>query len=155
NYDLIYALDSRGIRIVSSDWERETRLLGTELDDRGYFKEAMAGRTGGMFAISRTTKKPVFFFSAPIEEESGPIGVVAVRQTTDLIGSQLAGGQQATLVVDKAGMVVATSHPDFYLRHVGELADAHPDSATLREIYGQETLSRLDMARPARQLHEA
>jgi len=155
NYDLIYAMDARGIRIVSSDWEEQPQLLGTDLDDREYFKDAMAGRAGHMFAIARTTGKAVFFFSAPIEEEAGPIGAVVVRQTTELVGSQLAGGQHVTLIVDKAGMVVAASHPDFYLQHVGALADRRPDAGALRDIYALEQLRTLDMVRPAHALHEA
>ena len=76
NYDLLYVLDSRGVRIVSSDWDREASLLGTRLDDREYFREAMTGVEGHQFAVSRTTRNPVFFFSSPIEKATGPSGVV-------------------------------------------------------------------------------
>jgi len=155
NYDLIYALDSRGVRVVSSDWDHEASLLGTRLDDREYFKEAMTGAEGHQFAVSRTTKVPVFFFSSPIEKETGVAGVVVVRQDIDVVGSLLAGGRHATLIVDSQGMVVATSRREYGLRHVGPMAAARPDADTLRTVYAQERLRPVPIERPARPLHEA
>jgi len=158
-YDLIYVLDARGIRIISADWEKSEALLGLDLQDREYFAEAMARKTSHQFAISRTTQKPVLFFSAPIEEEGKSIGVVVVRQTSEVIGSSLAGGQHVKLIIDRAGMVVATSQPGFYLRHIPTAARAHmrgativdeaPDAGTLRSIYAQESLREIAMQRPA------
>jgi len=155
NYDLIYVLDSRGIRIATSDWDRPISLLGERLDDREYFTEAMQGTVGQMFAVGRTTQVPVLFFSAPMEDEGRPVGVVVARQDTEVIGSMLAGTHRVTLIVDAAGMVVAASHPEFALRHVGALADARPDPETLRKIYGQEKLVALAAESPASRYHEA
>ena len=156
-YDLLYVLDIRGIRIASADAQGDEALLGLDLSDREYFAEAMALKTSHQFAISRTTQRPVLFFSAPIEEDGKSIGVVVVRQTSEVIGSSLAGGQHVKLVVDRAGMVVATSHPDFNLRHIPTAERAHlrgativneaPDAGALRSIYAQESLRPVSMQR--------
>ena len=158
-YDLLYVLDSRGIRIISALVEGDEALLGLDLSEREYFAEAMALKPAHQFAISRTTHRPVLFFSAPIEDAGKSIGVVVVRQTTDVIGSNLAGGQDVKLVVDRAGMVVAASHPEFHLRHIraadrahlrgASIVDEAPDPGALRRIYGQESLRVIPLQRPA------
>src|SRR5262249_24445365 len=99
-YELVYALDSDGIRIISSQWDRPEPLLGVNLSDREYFKKSIAGYTAHMFAISRVTRTPSFFFSAPIEENGARIGVVAVQQTSDSVGSMLADSRTVSLIVD-------------------------------------------------------
>ena len=161
NYDLLYVLNVRGIRIVTSDWDRPVSLLGEQLDDREYFQEAMKERVGRMFAVGRTTKMPTLFFSVRLEEEAGVIGpvgigVVVVRQDSETLGSLLeADGRRTTLVVDAAGMVVAASRPGFALRHVGALADKRPDADSLRDVYAQEALRTLDIVRPPRPTNDA
>jgi signal transduction histidine kinase len=159
-YDLLYVLDAKGIRIATADWDGDPELLGFELSDRKYFTEAMALRNAHEFAISRTTRKPVLFFSAPIEEEEKSIGAVVVRQASEVIGANLAGGQDVKLIVDSAGMAVATSHPEFYLRHIATADRAHlsgatkvneaPDAGTLRSVYAEQSLRAIPLQRPAR-----
>lgn len=154
DYDLIYALDSRGIRIVSSEWDRPVELLGTSLDDREYFREAIKGTEGFMFGIGRTTHVPVFYFSAPIVGEAGsPIGVVVVREDAAAIGELLQDSRRIALMVDAAGMVVASNSPQFTMRHVGVLAQTQPSAQALRDTYGQEKLQSLVARRPPRALN--
>jgi signal transduction histidine kinase len=155
NYDLIFIVESHGIRILTSDWDQPVALLGERIDDREYFKEAMAGETGHMFVVSRNTKTPSFFFSAPIRNESGVIGAVVARQDYEHMGSMLAGTQHVTMIVSRDGMVLAASHPGFALRHLGALTDRRPDPDTLRNIYSQQTLRSLTAERPSHVLHEA
>ena len=154
NYDLIFVLDSRGIRILTSDWDRPVTLLGDKLDDREYFKEAMAGEPGHQFAVSRTTRTPSFFFSAPIVSEAGVVGVVVARQDFEHLGLMLSGTQHVTMIVSKDGMVLAASHPGYALQHLGALASSRPDPDTLRSVYAQETPRSLTAERPPRPLHE-
>jgi signal transduction histidine kinase len=154
-YDQLYALDSRGLRVVTSDWDRSVSLLGVRLDDRENFKEAAAGRAGHMFAVGRTTRQPALYFSTPIEERGKTIGVVVAREDAASVGAMLSGGQRGFLIVDGAGMVVASSQKAFALKHVGPLADRKPDESTLHDVYGQERLETLLIARPARPRHAA
>jgi signal transduction histidine kinase len=100
---------------------------------------------------------PAFFFSAPVLEQERPAGVVVVRQTTDAVGSLLTNRRTTSLIADSRGMVVATSHPEFYLRHISAADRDHlrqvstvgsaPDINTLRSVYGRESLRTVDMAR--------
>ena len=154
-YDLIYVLDAGGIRVMSSDWERDPGYLGMDLDDREYFKEAMSGEDGHMFALSRAAKTPAFFFSSPMEDDGQPVGIVVARQSAKMIGTMLAAGRDTRLIVDEAGMIVASSNPAFNLRHVGALSSGRPKPEALRAIYAQEQLRPLDVAAPAKQLHPA
>lgn len=153
-YDLIYALDSRGIRVVASEWDRPMELLGTSLEDREYFQEAMKGKEGFMFGIGRTTRVPVFYFSAPILGEGDtPVGVVVVREDADAIGELLQDSRRTALMVDSAGMVVASSSPKFSMRHVSVLTQARPDPQDLHDAYGLDSLQSLEVRRPTNSFH--
>ena len=171
-YDLVYALDNEGIRVVSSEWERPAPLLGTKLDDREYFKEAMAGRTAQMFAVSRATGVPAFFFSSGVlDQDRRPMGAVVVRETSSEVGALLANRRAIAVIVDSQGMVAAASHPEYYLRHVSTQDRAHlakhtkvdaaPDAGTLRTVYGVNSLRTIAMTRDSatgwgmRPLHDA
>jgi signal transduction histidine kinase len=154
-YDQLYALDARGLRVATSDWDRPVSLLGVRLDDRENFKQAAAGRAGHMFAVGRTTRNPALFFSTPIEERGKTIGVVVAREDAESVGAMLSGGQRAFLIVDAAGMVVASSQKVFALKHVGPLSDRKPDDNALHDVYGQERLLTLPIARPAHPRHPA
>jgi signal transduction histidine kinase len=154
-YDLIYALDTNGIRIVSSDWDQPLSLLGERLDDREYFKEAIKVRSGHMFAVARTTRNPVLFFSAQLEGASGPAGVIVVRQDSDYLGSMLASERHLAMIVDEAGVIVAASRKGLALTHVGALAASRPDAATARDVYAQDPMRTIDVTRPPRPLHAA
>jgi C4-dicarboxylate-specific signal transduction histidine kinase len=150
NYGLVYVIDSHGIVVVSSDWDRDPSFVGLKVDDRQYFNDAMAGREGQMFAVARISSDPVLIFSTPIQGKAGPIGAVALSQRISVVGTMLSVGHQVTLVVDHNGMVVATSHPEFYLHYISEADRAPlsnfthvmpaPDADTLRKIYNQENL---------------
>jgi signal transduction histidine kinase len=155
DYDLVYVLDASGIRIASSDWDQPLSLLGERLDDREYFRAAIEERSGHMFAVARTTRNPVLFFSAPIEGESGAFGVVVVRQDSAHLGATLARGRHLMMIVDRAGVVVAASRGEMTLAHVGELSGPPPDAATQREVYAQDSMRTLDIARPSRRSHDA
>jgi signal transduction histidine kinase len=153
NYDLISILDARGIRILTSDWDQPVSLLGDAFEDRPYFKDSMNGRVGQIFILARDTHLPVMLFSAPVPGDAGPSGVVVVRQASNAIGAALAGGGHVTLVIDRFGMVVASSQEDLTLYHAGALADSRPDAETLRAIYAQDHLRTLDVKRPRNPLH--
>jgi signal transduction histidine kinase len=152
-YDLVFVLNDRGIRIVSSDWDQPTALLGAEFDDRDFYSEPMAGRPGQTFAVARVTRNPALFFTAPMSDDSGVIGVMGVRQSSEAIGAALAGGRQVAILVDRQGMIIASSRPELLLQHVSALTDRRPDTATLREVYAQDALRALDITRPARARH--
>jgi signal transduction histidine kinase len=153
-FDTLFVSTSSGMLFVGSDWDTDSSVPGLDISNRDYFKAAIAGRRGYMFAMARTTvPRPVFFFSSPIAEVTGVAGAVVTMQSSEAIGLLLAAGQQAVLIVDKQGMVVASSQREFYLRHVGPFANTKPDAGTLRTAYGQETLHVLDVARPARLYH--
>ncbi len=170
-YDLIFGLDSRGIRVVTSDWVKPAPILGTKLDDREYFKDAITERTAQTFNISRATNVPAFFFSTAVLEQDRPVGAIVVRQTSEEVGTLLANRRVTSVILDSRGMVVAASHPEFYLRnvtmedraHLRELTkvDPPPDADTLRGVYGQESLRAVAMTRDtstgwiSRPLHEA
>ena len=150
-YDLLYVLDKSGICVVAS----EASMLGLDLADREYFREAMSGETGHMFAYSRLFDRPTFFFSSPIEIGDKPMGAVVATESALTVGSRLAGTGRVSMLVDEAGMVVASSDESMLMRHFGVLTGRMPDEAALRTRYRQETLRRIPSTRPPRQYHEA
>jgi signal transduction histidine kinase len=157
NYAAVYAVSSSGTIITSANWNDNDSLVGIDVSDRRYFREAMAGRSGFMFAYARTANpQPVLFFSAPMVESGSAIGATVITQFSEAVESLLPRSQQVILIVDDAGMVVVSSHPQFRLRYLGALTESkRPDTDVLRNIYGLSALKTIDAERPSRPSHEA
>ena len=65
------------------------------------------------------------------------------------------GRRHTTFIVDKAGMVVASSRSDLILAHMGNaLGGAPPHAEELRALYGQSALRTVDVHRPLRPLRD-
>jgi methyl-accepting chemotaxis protein len=92
------------------------KLIGMDISDRGYFKQAAAGETVISDPVrSRNSEKVITPIAAPIESPSGEIvGVVAailrIDFLTDRITSKKIGETGYPYLVDENGLVLA--HPD-------------------------------------------
>lgn len=106
NFDGGYLLDSNGIDVIT----------GTDLSDRGYFKESMKGNTYiSTPAYSDVTKKVSYVVSAPLWEGGNPgtkpVGVVAYvphgEFLNDIMRSIQVGKGGTAFMLDRNGITIA------------------------------------------------
>ncbi len=114
-----------------------------ELGDRGYFKEAMQGRT--VFSdmiISRVIDRPVFIIASPIRGDNNRVqGVLLVRadgamlsEITDNLGY---GASGYSYIIDGKGALIAHENRDFVMdqRNFIEEARNNPEFRDLAAMF--------------------
>lgn len=86
-YEIIFLADLNGDVIAESAGNRPN------IKDRGYFQEAIQGKTAiSPLLISRTTGNPVVVFAAPVYQEQKMVGVVGVIVPTTSLSDLLKQG---------------------------------------------------------------
>jgi signal transduction histidine kinase len=153
-YELIYVLDGHGITVAASDWNAAVTPFGESYRDRAYFRDAMAGGSGEVFVVGRARRTGGFYFSARIEGPAEPHGVVVARLPSDGFVKILSRRRYEFLLLDRAGMVVASSNPRFLLNHATVLGELPPNAETLRSIYALDSVVPLPLERPEQPLHD-
>lgn len=77
--DVLYVADFSGRVVAASDFERAGPGVGTSLLERDYFLAARGGRHGLQYAIGKSTGIPGLYFSSPVVDNGGVIGVVVAK----------------------------------------------------------------------------
>ena len=104
--DLTLLTDKNGNCIAVNNFDNENSLIGTNFQDRAYFKEAMKGKLGRQYAFGRKTNIPGLFFSSPIKDAIGNIiGVIAIK--TDLINITRRTRLDEHFLTDDQGVIIS------------------------------------------------
>ncbi|HQP29709.1 MAG TPA: methyl-accepting chemotaxis protein [Deltaproteobacteria bacterium] len=112
NSQVVLAFDRQGTAIASSD----PKYIGVSFADRGYFKDALAGKANiGEVALNKVTGLPFVPIAAPVMSTDGRVvGVVAnildIGYLCDLIAGAKIGKTGYAFMTDKDGITIA--HPD-------------------------------------------
>ena len=101
----VYLLDAQGLTIASSNWNTAQSFVGQRYTFRPYFREAMAGGTGRLYAVGVTTGKPGFFIAAPVREGNRIQGVVVVKVSLDGFEQDLSRSGDRIALADGAGVL--------------------------------------------------
>lgn len=154
-FDLIYLMDQNGNTVVSSDWRATPSLIGQAFADRPYFVNAMKTGIGRLFAVSRTTKVPGFYFSARVDGDDGATGVVVVNRRTETFARLMTATRHHVLITDSNGVIVTASDRTLLMHHLGALTSKRPDEKAVREVYARDQLASLDIAAPDVRQHDS
>jgi len=112
NSQVVVAMDRQGTAIAASD----PKFIGVSLADRGYFKEALAGKANiGEVALNKVTGQPFVPIAVPVQSADGKVvGVVAnileIGYLSDLIAGAKIGKTGYAFMTNKEGITIA--HPD-------------------------------------------
>lgn len=101
---LILVLNKAGICVSASNYLWPNTVVGTDLSDRQYFYDALAGQATNEYAVGRRTSEPGMFFSAPVVDHGIVTGVVAVKIDVAEMGNWL--GNSASFVTDHNGVII-------------------------------------------------
>ncbi len=114
----IFIMDKDGNTISASNWNKPQTFIGQNYGFRPYFKDAMAGKEGGFYAIGATTGTPGYFMSHPVYNVQDkvnmlPIGVVVVKVDLSLLERHWMEGGEIVFVSDKNGVIFLSGNPDW------------------------------------------
>ncbi|WP_181919349.1 ATP-binding protein [Alkalilimnicola ehrlichii] len=107
--DVIYIMDADGLTLASSNWRAPDNFIGGNFSFRAYFRDAMAGREGGQFAVGTTSRSPGYYISRPIELGEEVAGVAVVKINLTGIERSWQAHDEPVLVADQAGLIVMAS----------------------------------------------
>jgi two-component system C4-dicarboxylate transport sensor histidine kinase DctB len=146
----LYLLDSTGLTIAASNWNRPDTFVGNRYSFRPYFTQARERGKGSYYGVGVTTQLPGYFLSAVVPGPEGPLGVAVTKVDLEPLQREWAAGGESLAVFDRNGVVILSS---FAPLKFGALGDIPKEAAALvaetRE-YGDEKLHPLDYREIAR-----
>jgi two-component system C4-dicarboxylate transport sensor histidine kinase DctB len=119
----IYVIDADGDTIAASNWRTPASFIGLNYSFRPYFAEAMAKGSGAFFGLGTTTGEPGLYIAERVEIAGRGVGVVVVKVQFDALERQWRSADDAVLVVDRHGVVLITTVPDWRFRPLAPLSE--------------------------------
>lgn len=142
----LYVIDNKGLTLVSTD----PTFVGNDFGFRDYVKKALAGESFTEMAIGSVTKKPGFYFSAPVKSSAGAvIGVLAAKLDpefifTDLDISKARGNGGDIMFVNGDGVVVYSTKPSFVYKSLSALTQENLNQIVIEKRYPGVEITPLD-----------
>ncbi|WP_432723309.1 ATP-binding protein [Jeongeupia wiesaeckerbachi] len=138
-----YLIAPDGITLAASNWREPQGFVGRRFDYRPYFREAMAGQPGRMYAFGTTSLEPGYYLSAPLQQGGRVIGVAVVKVSLAPYEATLPAGGDTLLVADDVGVVFLTAMPAWRYRTLSPLLPADQARLTRTRKYPQQALQPL------------
>ncbi|MFC0336631.1 two-component system, NtrC family, C4-dicarboxylate transport sensor histidine kinase DctB [Kushneria avicenniae] len=112
----IYLLDRDGTTIAASNWQRTDSFMGQNYAFRGYYRQAINGRSGRFHALGTQSGARGYYFSAPVRaighaSNTPPDGVMVVKVGLDEIEREWQSLDATLLVADINGIIFMSSDP--------------------------------------------
>ncbi len=118
--DVCYLMDANGQTIASTNREAPDSFVGQNFAFRPYFREAILGRPSTYLALGTTSGKRGAYYGHPVfaENGSGPIGIVVIKASIELIESQLGTELDEMVLVNDPHGVIFISNRNEWLYHL-------------------------------------
>ncbi|WP_297620382.1 ATP-binding protein [uncultured Roseicyclus sp.] len=120
----IYLMDRTGLTIAASSYRTERSFVGRNFAYRPYFTDALDGGIGRFHALGTTSGERGYFFAAPVSDERGIIGVVAVKITLDAFEATWAESGATIIVQDMSNVIFLSDRADWHFRTLGPMVEA-------------------------------
>ncbi len=130
-----YLMDANGLTLAASNWQSDRPFVGKNFSFRPYFSEAMKGRQGRYFALGTTSEKRGYYFSYPVTDTAGQIGVVVVKMDLSNIEQHWSGRDAQFIVSDPDGVVFITTKPEWLFASVKPIDAPTRQRITLSQRY--------------------
>ncbi|MEY3002887.1 MAG: hypothetical protein RLZZ491_63 [Pseudomonadota bacterium] len=124
----IYLMDRTGLTIAASSYRTDRSFVGRSFAYRPYFTEALDGRIGRFHALGTTSGERGYFFAAPVSDDRGIIGVVAVKITLDAFEATWAESASTIIVQDMSNVIFLSDRQDWHFRTLGPMVEAALES---------------------------
>jgi len=123
-----YVLDTTGLTIAASNWNKEITFIGRNFSYRPYYQDAMASGKGRFYGLGTTSRQRGYYLSSSVTDETGkPIGVMVVKVAVPQVEESWDSPLHEVIVTDSAGVVFLSSRPDWLYK---ALRDPSPEALT-------------------------
>ena len=117
----IYVIDREGRTLAASNWRRPTSFVGQNYGFRPYFRGALRDGAAELFALGTVSGRPGLFIARRVEGGGRVLGVIVVKVEFDALEAAWARQPGPTFVVDRHGVIIITSRPQWRFRRTREL----------------------------------
>ncbi len=151
---VIYVTGPTGLTIASSNWRQDDSFVGSNYAFREYFQAAMKTGMSEHYALGNVSRRPGLYISRRIDAADGrPLGVVIAKVEFNRLETDWNIGGKPVYVVDRNGVVLMTSVPEWRFKTVEPIDEAQRKIISESLQFGNEALSTLPF-RAARRASE-
>ncbi|MEJ8853295.1 ATP-binding protein [Variovorax robiniae] len=141
--EMLYVLDSSGISLAASDWDKPGTTLGQDFSFRPYVIDALGQGRGRFYGVGVTSKRPGYYLSYALRRNPSSIGVVAVKinlEDAERAWRKLPGD---AAVIDQRGVIILSTRDDLKFRPLRPLDEYQRADVLRSRPYGEATLEPL------------
>ncbi|WP_312359523.1 sensor histidine kinase [Agrobacterium sp.] len=141
---VIYVTGPTGLTIASSNWREEDSFVGSNYAFREYFQAAMKTGMSEHYALGNVSRRSGLYISRRIDAADGrPLGVVIAKVEFNRLESDWNIGGKPVYVVDRNGVVLMTSVPEWRFKTVAPIDEVRRKVISESLQFGNEALAIL------------
>lgn len=114
--DAIYVLDTTGLTIAASNWNKKQSFVGKNYAFRPYFQDAMQGKSSRFYGMGTTSMMPGYYMSHAVGQDGRLLGVVAVKIDISNVDRDWRDRRNEVMVTDGNGVIFLSSQADWKYR---------------------------------------
>ena len=138
-----YLLNKEGVVTGSSNRNDPDSFFGKNYAFRSYFIDAIQGKTGKLFALGVTSKRPGYYVSSPVKNSLGEnLGVAVVKMNLDSV-EKVMTGYKTTFFASPEGVVFLTGNPDWVGKSLVGLTESVKQSILEKQLFGKGSFERM------------
>ncbi|MEG8037990.1 cache domain-containing protein [Sphingomonas sp. LR60] len=137
---VIYVIDARGMTVAASNAASPDSFVGHVYRFRPYYRLAMRDGSAEYFALGNVSGRPGLFLSRRIDAAGRAAGAVVVKVEFDAVTRVWRNDPGTTLLVNRDGIVLATTDPREVLRTLRPLSPATRAAIRASGQFGDEPL---------------
>ncbi|PZO67354.1 MAG: two-component sensor histidine kinase [Paracoccus denitrificans] len=119
----IYIIAPDGTTLAASNYGRPDSFVGENFGYRPYFQDAVRQGRGSFFGVGTTSGLRGYYFAAPIINDTGVAGVIALKVDLDRIEATWLAEDYEILVTDPEGIVFMSARPEWLFSALRPLHD--------------------------------
>lgn len=141
----IYLLDTKGLTVAASNWQRPETFVGQNYGFRPYFREALRSGQSEQFALGTVSRRPGLYIARQLQTNGKPIGVIVSKVEFDNLEAEWRKAGVLVFATNANGVILITANRDWRFKTVQPLSQA-TQSKMLRDLdYGTNPLEVLPL----------
>ena len=141
----IYLLDTKGLTLASSNWQRPETFVGQNYGFRPYFREALSKGHSEQFALGTVSRRPGLYIARQLKAGGQILGVIVSKVEFDNLEAEWRKAGVTVFATNANGVILITSNRDWRFKTVQPLSQA-TQSKMLRDLdYGTNPLEVLPL----------
>jgi len=140
---VIFVMNDLGDTLASSNEGQPDSFVGKNYSFRPYFKKAMQGREGSLYALGTSSGVPGYYLSHPISLESKIVGVAVVKFELSELQDAWRSEHELILASDPNGVIVLSSRIGWLYRTLQPLSQEQLGAIRKNRLYKGKPLTQL------------